>query len=51
MLYPVELGVRGLVIDRFAPHCGGPIIMPENGRENKAGSVADVTFGLIFDLD
>ena len=37
MLYPVELGVRGSGLKGSPPDCGGPIIMPENGRENKAG--------------
>jgi hypothetical protein len=32
------------------PRCDGPIIMPENGRENKAGCFVTVTFGLIFGL-
>jgi hypothetical protein len=32
------------------PRYGGPIIMPENGRENKAGPFATVTFRLTFGL-
>jgi hypothetical protein len=30
------------------PCCDGPIIMPQNGRENKAGRFATVTIGLTF---
>ena len=64
MLYPVELGVRGLRLPQFGPPKtrrpaslagspsprGGPIIMPENRRENKAGSANTVAFALTLDL-
>jgi hypothetical protein len=63
MLYPVELGVRGfsqinipacektqVVYSRFTVACWERIIMPENGRQNKAGSHSSVTFGLTFRL-
>jgi len=42
--------VRGFLLDRFAAHCGEPIIMPEIGRENKAGSHSSARFGGAFYL-